>query len=163
MSQKPPSEAGAESTLNLKKFAAGTTEADHGQTAFIKKSADQLAANVPISSPEDHAFGIPVKDMLGMITYCYVRGVFSSKEISERLKNGPELRKAFGQKLPDEDEIKSFRRRHAAEIEDLLETVYRVYPTKTEPGATQTEIVHREAVERLHDAAWEDSMRRHLH
>ena len=64
--------------------------------------------------------------------------------------------------------VKAFRRRYAAEIEDLLETVYRAFPadeTKNvaNPGSGDTEIAHRQAVERLHDASWEDSMRRHLH
>jgi len=106
--------------------------------------------------------------MLGVITYCYVRGVFNSKDIAERLKQEPELRKSFGRDLPDGATIKAFRRRYAAEIEDLLETVYRVFPPTdpklaTDQGAGQTEIVHREAAERLHDAAWEDNVRGYLY
>ena len=54
------------------------------------------------------------------------------------------------------------------QTEELLETVYRAFPPKdetlaTQAGESQTEVVHRQAVERLHDVTWEDSMRRHLH
>ncbi|MEI7728123.1 MAG: transposase [Verrucomicrobiota bacterium] len=165
-----------ESPLHLNKFAhrsAGETDpvvpGSESQTIFIKKTAEESAAHLPQAAPgEDDAFGLPIKDMLGVITYCYVRGVFSSKEIAEKLKQDPELRKSFGKHLPDEADIKAFRRSYAAEIEDLLETVFRAFPpnaSKTDgaQGVGQTEIVHREAVDRLHDANWEDSMRRHLH
>ena len=171
-----PSQEPVAAPLNLNKFAPWPTgETDlaapdsQGQTVFIKKTAGDAVAQLPDSAhPQDDEFGIPLKGMLGVITYCYVRGVFSSKEISGRLKHEPQLRKSFGRHLPDEVTIKAFRRRYAAQIEDVLETVYRAFPpnqTKTaaEQGASQTEIVHHEAVERLHDAAWEDNMRRHLH
>ena len=136
---------------------------------FIRKSATQSVEQTAAAGGADELpFGIPVQDMLGLITYCYVRGVFSSKEIADRLKNEPALRKKFGRHLPDEQGVKLFRRRFAAEIEDLLETSYRAFPSPTDETpagreATETEIVHRQAVERLHDAVWEDNMRRHLH
>ena len=171
-----PSHEQVKAPLNLKKFAPGLTgETDpsgpegEGQTLFIKKTAAGSVAQLPDSAqPPGDEFGLPHKDMLGVITYCYVRGVFSSKEIAERLKQEPQLRKSFGRHLPDEAAIKAFRRRYAAQIEDLLETVYQAFPpnepgASAQPGASQTEIVHHEAVERLHAAAWEDTMRRHLH
>ena len=172
----PPSPDQAPAPLNLKKFApVAGGEPDpmvtgmEGQTMFIRKTAANSVAQLTDDArKDDDKYGIPVKDMLGLITYCYVRGVFSSKEISERLNREPELRKRFGSKLPEENAVKAFRRRYAVEIEDLLETVYRTFPsadpaTPADPGATETEIVHRKAVERLHDASWEDAMRRHLH
>ena len=176
MKNTPTSSQGSnKAPLNLKKFAPGPADANasgpegDGQTMFIKKTAAQTSAQAPAQAqaPAEEA-GLPHKDMLGVITYCYVRGVFSSKEIAEKLKQEPALRKSFGRNLPDEAAIKSFRRRYAAEIEDLLETVYRAYSPEdaklaAEPGASQSEIVHREAVERLHEAAWEDTMRSHLH
>jgi hypothetical protein len=171
-----PYTGAVEAPLNLGKFAAGAggddgsePQAGEGQTLFIKKTAAQSSEQRPDSGRKgDDEFGLPIKDMLGLISYCYVRGVFSSKEIAERLKREPELRKQFGRHLPDEQTIKVFRRRHAAEIEDLLETVYRAFPPgapkmSAETTASETEIVHREASERLHDAFWEDAMRRHLH
>jgi len=172
-----PSPSQPDAPLNLKKFAPGqpsqaevTSPESEGQTLFIKKTAAVSAPQLPGSAApaNDQEFGLPLKDMLGIITYCYARGVFSSKEIAERLKQEPQLRKGFGRNLPDEATIKTFRRRYATEIEDLLETVFRVYPP-TDPkvapdqDAGQTETLRREAVERVHDAAWEDSMRRHLH
>jgi hypothetical protein len=166
----------AATPLNLRKFAhalAGDGQSDvplnEGQTLFIKRSAtESLAKACETGDLRKDEFGLPVNVMLGIITYCYVRGVFSSKEIAERLKCEPDLRKTFGRDLPNEDEVKSFRRQFATEIEDLLETVYRVFPPEeaaasNHPGVSQTEMLHREAVERLHSASWEDIMRRHLH
>jgi len=167
-----PNEGSGDQPLNLKKFApAAGREAEaapagsEGETVFIRKTAALSAAQIADAArQEDERFGLPVKEMLGVITYCYVRGVFSSKEIAERLGTEPDLRKAFGRNLPDEAAVKSFRRHYAAEIEDLLETVYRKYPVgEAGKSGSETEMVHREAVERLHDAAWEDTMRRHLH
>jgi len=171
-----PSQGKAEAPLNLNKFGSGplggvdpAAPDAGGQTLFIKKTAAESVARSPGSAAQDGGdSGLATQDMLGLITYCYVRGVFSSKEIAERLKGEPELRKRFGRRLPEEQDIRGFRRRYAAEIEELLENVYRAFPPKdtklsAEQGATETEIVRREAAERLHDASWEDAMRRHLH
>ena len=161
--------------LNLKKFAtepsagAEVPSPSEGQTMFIRRSATQSVEQTSESAgAEELPFGIPVQDMLGLITYCYVRGGFSSKEIADRLKSEPALRKKFGRHLPDEQGVKLFRRRFAAEIEDLLETSYRAFPAAAPESpagqnASETEIVHRQAAERLHDAVREDNMRRHLH
>ena len=171
-----PSTGHVEPPLNLKKFAPvpggdpnPVITGDEGKTVFIRKTAILSAGQMADAArKEDDKFGLPVKDMLGVITYCYVRGVFSSKEIAEKLGREPELRKGFGRDLPDEADVKAFRRRYAAEIEELLETVYRAFPggepaPAAPAGASETEVVHRKAVERLHDASWEDTMRRHLH
>src|SRR5262245_11400477 len=89
---------------------------------FIKRTADSA-----IQQKVDAA-GLPVQVMLGIICYCYVRGVFSSKEIADRIEEEQSLRKCFVQGLPEANDVKEFRRRHAQEIEDLLEVVYRVFP-----------------------------------
>jgi hypothetical protein len=131
-----PSDDPASAPLNLKKFAPGpavagepAAAAGDGQTLFIKKSAAESVAHLgDPAQAHDETFGLPLQDILGVITYCYVRGVFSSKEIAEKLKYEPQLRKSFGRHLPDEGAIKAFRRRYAAEIEELLETVYRAFP-----------------------------------
>ena len=159
--------------MNLQKFARsggeGTEAEAEGQTMFIKKSAARLAEQQALAGQEGtQDFGLPIKDMLGVISYCYVRGVFSSKEIAEKLRQEPALRKSFGRRLPDEAAIKAFRRQYASQIEEVLENSYRAFPpteskVSAQEGAGQTEIVHREAAERLHDAFWEDVMRRHLH
>jgi len=171
-----PAQDKVEAPLNLKKFApgiAGMTDPaapeDEGQTLFIRRSAAESAAKLPDSAQaQNDEYGLAIKDLLGVITYCYARGVFSSKEIADKLRQEPALRKSFGRHLPDETAIKAFRRLYAAEIEDLLETAYRAFPPENPKisaaqGATETEIVHREAAERMHDAFWEDAMRRHLH
>lgn len=168
-----PSQEQVKASLNLQKFAGAEgdpeTAAGEGQTMFIKKAAAQAVGQDPATANQgSEQFGLPLEEMLGVIAYCYVRGVFSSKEIAEKLQHEPQLRKKFGKQLPEEEDIKAFRRHYAADIEDLLETVYQAFPPQAptnpaKPGASQADIAHREAVERLHDASWEDNMRRHLH
>ncbi len=154
--------------LNLGKFAPGGEAASahqpEGETIFIKRTAAETVERKfdPAAQASDE-FGLPLKEMLGVITYCYARGVFWSGGIAELLRNDPELRKAFGSNLPDGQDIRRFRRRYAEEIEEALETVYRVYPPAGQEGAQdttqgQTEIVRRQASERLHDASWTDNV-----
>jgi hypothetical protein len=99
--------------------------------------------------------------MLGVITYCYARGVFNSGEIAARLKQEPELRKALGRNLPDEATIRRFRRMYAGEIEDALELLYQAFPPQTAAQAAaaghETSFAHKSARSRVHDAIWTDN------
>jgi hypothetical protein len=115
----------------------------------------------PAQQPNDQ-FGLPLKEMLGVITHCYARGIFCSKDIAEALRQEPALRQALGRKLPNEEAIRTFRRRFATEIEDALESLYRAYPEggpapATPETAESTQELRREAAERLHDAAKADN------
>ena len=160
--------------LNLHKFVpkvgkpTSETSPDDGHTMMIRRIAAETAEkNVPAEEAQNDEFGLPLKEMLGVMTYCYARGVFCSKDIAAFLKENPELRKSLGRKLPDEEMIRRFRRRYAADIEETLENVYRVFPEK-QTGATSnpteghTEIVKRQAAERVHDAVWTDNTKGRL-
>ncbi len=103
--------------LHLAKFAPaaevkGETPADaEGETMFIRRTtAAAVETRLQPVAAQDKEFGLPLEVMLGVITYCYARGVFNSGEIAARLKAEPELRKAFGRDLPDESAIRQFRR-----------------------------------------------------
>jgi hypothetical protein len=157
--------------LRLGKFAPSVEappgqapQTGEGETMFIKRAAaETVEKNLQPAEQQSDEFGLPVKEMLGVITYCYARGVFWSAEIAERLKKEPELRKAFGQNLPDGQAIRRFRRRYAGEIEDALEALYRAFPPKDpelapKEDGSQTEIVHRQAADRLHDASRTDNI-----
>jgi len=90
-----------------------------------------------------------------------------SKDIAQILRDEPQLRAAVGRALPNEETIRRFRRRYAAEIEEALENLYRAYPgggpAPATPGASEgTQQLRREAVERLHDAAWTDNSKGRL-
>jgi len=153
--------------LNLHKFAAGdlkdAASTDLGQTEFIKRSATEVVADdVDTAASSTAEFGLPVKEMLGVVAYCYVKGVFCSPDIAELLKNDPSLRAKFGRKLPDADAVRRFRRRFAGEIEDVLEDVLRIFPKDRAPGEAAAGGVQREAAELLHDAAWTDNTRGRL-
>lgn len=164
-----------ERPLHLGKFAPGAPGAagengatDEGPTLMLRRIAGQVVVKelgAEAAASED--FGIPLKEMLGVITHCYVRGVFCSKDIARLMRDEPELWQAFGRSLPDETDIRRFRRRHAELIEDALEDLYRAYPGGgPEPATAQTtegaEIRHSEAVERVHDAAWTDNTKGRL-
>jgi len=130
-------------------------------------AAETAEKNLTPEEAQTDEFGLPLKEMLGVMTYCYARGVFCSKDIAAFLKEEPELRKSLGRKLPDEETVRRFRRRYATEIEETLENVYRVFPANqsTEPkapGQSKTEIVKRQAAERVHDAVWTDNTKGRL-
>ena len=126
---------------------------------FIRRTtAATVETKMQPDGPQPSEYGLPLDVMLGVITYCYARGIFNSGEIATRLKGEPELRKAFGRDLPDEAAIRRFRRMYAGEIEDALETLYVAFPQQ---DASQSEpsdkTPQKQAGERVHDAIWTDN------
>jgi hypothetical protein len=151
--------------LHLSKFAPSQPAApeDDGPTMKVRRIAAQIVAKkvAPATEPDDQ-FGLPLKEMLGVITHCYARGVFCSKDIAELLREEPTLRKTIGRKLPSESTIRSFRRRYATEIEEALESLFRAYPgggpNPATPDASEgTQQLRRAASSRLRDASWTDN------
>ncbi|PYJ80887.1 MAG: hypothetical protein DME22_22870 [Verrucomicrobia bacterium] len=64
--------------------------------------------------------------LLGLLTYCYASGVFSSQEIEARVRKDPILILLCGQELPDWHLIRRFRRYNRDLIQHCLEvTLYR--------------------------------------
>jgi hypothetical protein len=156
--------------LNLAKFApaaepepAGHPVTTEGETMFIRRTtAEVVQTRIEPEVQATGEFGLPLKVMLGVITYCYARGVFNSGEIAARLKAEPELRKAFGRNLPEEAAIRLFRRKYAGEIEDALETLYLAFPPRdpalpAEPADQPAKVAHQQAGSRVHDAIWTDN------
>ena len=163
-----------ERPLNLAKFVplepgqpAPAAPLDDGPTLRVRRIAADIVDKKAIPPQSKDEFGLPLKEMLGVITHCYARGVFCSKDIAQILRDEPQLRAAVGRALPNEETIRRFRRRYAAEIEEALENLYRAYPgggpAPATPGASEgTQQLRREAVERLHDAAWTDNSKGRL-
>ena len=58
--------------------------------------------------------------MLGVVSYCYTKGVYSSVDIEERLWHDPAFLAAFGSETPTAQKIRAFRREHG---ENLLATI----------------------------------------
>jgi hypothetical protein len=161
---KPPGPE--EKPLNLAKFTpsaepapAQEPVASEGETMFIKRTtAAAVEEKLPAAEQANAEFGLPVKEMLGVITYCYSRGIFNSGEIAVRLKQEPELRKALGRNLPDEAAIRRFRRKYAGEIEDALELLYQAFPPQASTTASESDNAARKhAGSRVHDAIWTDN------
>jgi len=64
--------------------------------------------------------------LLGLLTYCYASGVFSSQEIEARVRKDPILILLCGHELPDWHLIRRFRRYNRDLIQHCLEvTLYR--------------------------------------
>ncbi len=156
--------------LNLGKFApapnaekAQTPPEGEGETMFIRRTtAETVETKLQPAAQESAEFGLPMKEMLGVITYCYARGVFNSGEIAVRLKAEPKLREAFGRNLPDEATIRRFRRKYANEIEDALELLYQAFPPQdpalpADPGGQPGRLAQKQAGSRVHDAIWTDN------
>jgi len=63
--------------------------------------------------------------LLGLLTYCYASGVFSSQEIEARVRKDPILILLCGHELPDWHLIRRFRRYNREVIQRCLEvTLY---------------------------------------
>ncbi len=150
--------------LNLGKFKPSPDNAQlqtppegEGETMFIRRTTAAAVENKFEAAAQQSAeFGLPLKEMLGVITYCYARGVFNSGEIAARLKQEPELRKAVGGNLPDETTIRRFRRMYAGEIEDALELLYQAFPPEL-AAADKEKLAHQQASARVHNAIWTDN------
>jgi hypothetical protein len=150
--------------LNLGKFKPSpdneqpqTPPEGEGETMFIRRTtAATVESKLEPAERQSAEFGLPVKEMLGVITYCYARGVFNSGEIAARLKKEPELRKAVGGNLPDEATIRRFRRKYAGEIEDALELLYQHFPPQAVADKPE-DLAHKHASSRVHDAIWTDN------
>jgi hypothetical protein len=156
--------------LNLGKFAPTSSQDlppgapnDEGPTMKVRRIAAQIVEKkVAPAAQADKEFGLPLKEMLGVITHCYARGVFCSKDIAQVLRDEPALRKTIGRKLPTEDAIRTFRRRYAGEIEEALGGLFRAFPgggpTPATPDTSEgTQQLRRVASQRLHEASWTDN------
>jgi hypothetical protein len=65
-----------------------------------------------ISSGSSPGSETHLEALLGVISYCYCKGVIRSCEIEEHLVRNAAFRIAFGENLPTAQTIRSFRRRH---------------------------------------------------
>ena len=159
--QDQPETAAKKPELHLGTFAgpAPTPTGDpEGATMIIRRAAVETASRVVESGADGGTDSdLPLEVMLGLISYCYARGIFRSDDIARRLREQPELAKEFGRDLPDAQAIRRFRRRHADAIEETLETLYRAMP---EDPSADTVVIERQAKDRVHDAAFTDNTSR---
>ena len=166
---QPTPEDNSSKPLHLFKFVPGeagvppSDDSGEGPTVMIRRiAANTVETQLPPEQQETDEFGIPVKEMMGIIGHCFARGLYCSKDIDQALKDEPALRGQLGRKLPGEEAVRRFRRRFAHELEATLGALYKAEPSLApelpapdEQGKTQ--FFQKQAVERVHDAVWADN------
>jgi hypothetical protein len=105
---------------------------------------------------------------LGVISYCYVKGIFESTEIEYRLWQDPKFLAAFGDSLPTAQAIRAFRRRYRAVILATIEKALILFQHRTQklPEAsavdvsvgTETGAIHEQAEHLLEMAGIMDQL-----
>jgi hypothetical protein len=173
---------GQSTVLNLQRFVpGGTGEAPNGQegslTALIQRGAKAVAdAGAPITVPA--GTGLPPVQLLGALSYCYVKGVYESAEIENRMWRNAALRAATHDNIPGSSLIRRFRRLNCEAIRATLEEAFRFLRRKAKEAAraplpgqppanghsgsfdpeTTVTFVRKEAERTLNDAAFVDNM-----
>jgi transposase len=189
--KKQPTPPNDTAVLHLNKFAPGKADAsanatptpEDTATIFIKKAAAETVEQSaqPVVAPQS-GNALPPKEMLGAVTYCYAKGVYTSEEIERKMLKDPELRAATKGEIPNAHCIRRFRRLNREAIQTTLEKWYRKLrrqksptevlagaqppepsPLAPGPGPQQapentTTFAKREAAEQLNKAAFIDNM-----
>ena len=177
--QKPDLEA-KPIVLHLNKFSPRPTESptpaapgvDEGATMFIRRAAAETVEQsaTPVVVPRDSGT-LPPKNLLGVIAYCYAKGVYRSEDIERELLADPELRATIGDEVPSAAAIRRFRRLNRAALEATLQKFYtherhdHTPPLADDAPAPQAgegtvRFVKREATERLDQAVIIDNLSR---
>src|SRR5688572_19708035 len=72
-----------------------------------------------------------VEAMLGVISYCYTKGLFDSDEIERRLWQDGVFLATFGNEIPSAQKIRQFRRNHRENILAIIEQSLQQYRRRT--------------------------------
>ena len=115
--------------LHLDKLAAGAAHGgsdDESVTTFIAKAAAETIQEsaVPVVVPKE-AGTLPAESMLGAVSYCYSKGVYSSKEIGRKMAQDPVFRASCQNSVPRPEDIRRFRRLNREAILRTLEKALR--------------------------------------
>ena len=91
-------------------------------TGFIAKAAHEVAGQspTPVVVPKDGG-SIPAETMLGVVSYCYTKGVYASEDIGRELVKDPAAREAAHGDLPRPEDIRRFRRLNRGAIQATME------------------------------------------
>lgn len=97
-------------------------ESDTSVTAFIARAADETLAHSPkpVVVPKDGG-AIPAGAMLGVVSYCYTKGVFASDDIGRKLASDAAVRAAVGDDIPRSEDIRRFRKLNREAIQSTVE------------------------------------------
>lgn len=128
---KPPK--GDTTTLHLDKIIEPAREestaqpaADESATVFIARAAAETAREhpTPVVMPKE-ASALPPESMLGVVSYCYSKGVYGSNDIGRKLAQDPAVRATCGNEIPRPEDIRRFRRLNREAIQKTLEKFFR--------------------------------------
>ena len=164
-------------SLHLGKFAPGSTrdETTTSPTIAVKLAAKEtLDQGKDVAMPKNSGEVSP-EAMLGAVSYCYAKGVYSSEEIEERMLRDQKFRESMHGEVPRAEAIRRFRVLNPEAIRATLEKAFRFMrrrpgknPQPSAPPANQPAnkpatdativVVRREANERLQEAGFVDNM-----
>jgi len=170
-------------SLHLGKFApsAGdsTTQAgsEPSPTIVIKHVAEEVAKSAAPVLPKDGG-ALPPPQMLGAVSYCYAKGVYTSEDIEAKMRRDPKLREALHGEVPDANAIRRFRRLNRDAIRRTLERAFiflrrkqprpapeplpgqPATPTSATPlaGESTVNFARHEAEKKIDEAAFIDNM-----
>ena len=165
--------------------AGAPTAAEETLTGFIAKAAHEVAEHsaTPVVVPKDGG-SIPAETMLGVVSYCYTKGVYASEDIGRELGKEPLVQEMAHGDLPRPEDIRRFRRLNREAIQETVEkalafarrkvveawspsnpfrnTYSGALPAESLPVDARPEdpnvAVHRDASERIDKATFIDGM-----
>lgn len=170
-----------ETTLHLGKFAPGQQpnpdETSTGVTMMIQRAAAQTMEQGARPVAPREAGELPPDKMLGAVSYCYAKGVYTSEEIEQKMLKDKELREAVHGNVPDARAIRRFRQLNRGAIQATLEKAFgflrrrQKHEAKAAPegrissspspdlvGDSTILVARQQAQQRLNDAAFIDNM-----
>lgn len=174
-----PKNPGESTTLHLGKFAPAKdvpapSDTDTGVTVSIKRAAAQTVqqGGQPVVPKDGGA--MPGEGMLGAVSYCYAKGVYTSEEIEHKMMRDPQLRESVQGDVPNAKAIRRFRQLNRGAIQETLEKAFGFMrrkkaptplpgqpahpPGEQTPGDSTIVFSKREAEDRLQQAAFIDNM-----
>ena len=153
-------------------------EADTSVTAFVARTAAEATqhSGKPIVQPRNGG-GVSPQTMLGVVSYCYSKGIYSSEEIERKLLQEPEVVASCQGDVPRPEAIRRFRRLNRQAIQTTLEQALRYArkrirsllasenpflpntpPVATGPVEETQTVARREASDRIDKATFIDGM-----
>jgi len=127
---KPSSSSNPETTLfHLGQFVPEATPAppaacEESVTTLIARAAAETCQEKHVVVPKN-AGPVGAESMLGVVSYCYMKGVYSSSDIEQRMYDDPAFRASCGNEIPRPEDIRRFRRLNRDAIQATLEKVFR--------------------------------------
>jgi hypothetical protein len=137
---------------------AGSSSADEGTIwkDVLRSAADEVTRLEPAPAVETPCPGVCT--LLGVISYCYSKGVVSSAAIEREIWASPEFLAAFGQHLPCALQLRNFRRHHRSAILSVIARAHREFWRRQAMRNGDTQIACLRATEIVDNACVMDSV-----